>query len=127
VHFATHGVVGLDKGQPPGLVLSLLGKDGNEEMGGPNDGFLRVPEVTFLRLNADLVVLSASQTGRSPRARRECVSGLARPFLYAGGRGVVCSLWPVDDARTTTLMADLYGGQRGASPPPRRCGRCSGG
>src|SRR5262249_22281614 len=45
VHFATHGVVGLDRGQPPGLVLSQVGNDGREGPGGKDDGFLRLPEV----------------------------------------------------------------------------------
>jgi CHAT domain-containing protein len=38
------------------------------------------------------------------------VTGLARAFLYAGSRGVVCSLWAVDDRETATFMAQLYGG-----------------
>jgi CHAT domain-containing protein len=116
VHFATHGLVGLEKGQPPGLVLSLVGNDGKEVPGGTNDGFLRLPEVTFLRLNADLVVLSACQTGKGVRHRGEGVSGLARAFLYAGSNGVVCSLWSVDDARTAELMADLYRGLKNRRP-----------
>jgi len=110
VHFATHGILGAGKGQPPGLVLNLVGNDGKEEQGGPNDGFLRLPEVTFLKLNADLVVLSACETARGPRAGGEGVSGLARAFLYAGSKGVVCSLWSVDDEKTAQLMADFYQG-----------------
>jgi CHAT domain-containing protein/Tfp pilus assembly protein PilF len=111
VHFATHGILGLDTGQPPALVLSLVGNDGaRDEDGGINDGFLRLDEVTRLRLNADLVVLSACETGKGRLYAGEGVSGLARAFLYAGSRGVVCSLWAVDDRETAAFMADLYGG-----------------
>jgi CHAT domain-containing protein len=111
VHFATHGILGLDTGQPPALVLSLVGNDGaRDEDGGINDGFLRLDEVTRLQLNADLVVLSACETGRGRLYAGEGVTGLARAFLYAGSRGVVCSLWSVDDRETATFMAELYGG-----------------
>jgi CHAT domain-containing protein/tetratricopeptide (TPR) repeat protein len=111
VHFATHGILGLDTGQPPALVLSLVGNDGQPDAdGGVNDGFLRLDEVTRLQLNADLVVLSACETGRGRLYAGEGVTGLARAFLSAGSRGVVCSLWPVDDRETAAFMADLYGG-----------------
>jgi CHAT domain-containing protein/tetratricopeptide (TPR) repeat protein len=111
VHFATHGILGLDTGQPPALVLSLVGNDGARDAdGGINDGFLRLDEVTRLRLNADLVVLSACETGKGKLYAGEGVTGLARAFLYAGSRGVVCSLWAVDDRETATFMAQLYGG-----------------
>jgi CHAT domain-containing protein len=98
------------------LVLSLVGNDGAEQLGGVNDGLLRLPEVTFLKLNADVVVLSACQTARGPHSRGEGVSGLARAFLYAGSRGVVCSLWGVDDERTADLMADFYRGLKDGRP-----------
>jgi CHAT domain-containing protein len=111
IHFATHGILGLDTGQPPALVLSLVGNDGaHDEEGGINDGFLRLDEVTRLRLNADLVVLSACETGKGRLYAGEGVTGLARAFLYAGSRGVVASLWAVDDRETATFMAHLYGG-----------------
>jgi tetratricopeptide (TPR) repeat protein/CHAT domain-containing protein len=111
VHFATHGILGLDTGQPPALVLSLVGNDGKrDEDGGVNDGFLRLDEVTRLQLNADLVVLSACETGKGRLYAGEGVTGLARAFLYAGSRGVVCSLWAVDDRETATFMTQLYGG-----------------
>jgi CHAT domain-containing protein/tetratricopeptide (TPR) repeat protein len=111
VHFATHGILGLDTGQPPALVLSLVGNDGQRDAeGGLNDGFLRLDEVTRLKLNADLVVLSACRTGQGRLYAGEGVTGLARAFLYAGSRGVVCSLWAVDDRETAILMTRLYAG-----------------
>jgi CHAT domain-containing protein len=111
VHFATHGILGLDTGQPPALVLSLVGNDGaRDEDGGINDGFLRLDEVTRLQLNADLVVLSACETGKGRLYAGEGVTGLARAFLYAGSRCVVASLWAVDDRETAAFMVHLYGG-----------------
>jgi CHAT domain-containing protein/tetratricopeptide (TPR) repeat protein len=117
VHFATHGVLGLDTGQPPALVLSLVDNDGARDAdGGVNDGFLRLDEVTRLQLNADLVVLSACETGKGRLYAGEGVTGLARAFLYAGSRGLVCSLWAVDDRETATFMAHLYGGLKNGQP-----------
>jgi CHAT domain-containing protein len=117
VHFATHGILGLDTGQPPALVLSLVGTDGQRDAeGGVNDGFLRLDEITRLQLNADLVVLSACETGKGRLYAGEGVTGLARAFLYAGSRGVVCSLWAVDDEQTAALMTTLYSGLKDGQP-----------
>jgi CHAT domain-containing protein/tetratricopeptide (TPR) repeat protein len=110
VHLATHGFLGAGRGRQPALVLSLVGNGGGDDEGGADDGFLQLDEVTRLRLNADLVTLSACETGRGQVYDAEGVVGLARAFLYAGSRGVVCSLWSVDDTATAGLMADLYGG-----------------
>jgi CHAT domain-containing protein len=108
VHFATHGVLGLDRGQSPALVLTLVGVSGKEDEFGLDDGLLTLPEVSALKLNADLVVLSACRTGQGRMHNGEGVSGLARVFLYAGSRGVVCSLWSVDDEATAEFMTILY-------------------
>src|SRR5262249_21714605 len=116
VHLATHGILGASDGRPASLVLRLVGNDGKEEGGGVNDGFLTMPEVTHLRLNADLVVLSACETGKGDLRPGEGVVGLSRSFLYAGSRGVVCSLWQVDDARTARLMRALYAELKEGTP-----------
>jgi CHAT domain-containing protein/tetratricopeptide (TPR) repeat protein len=108
LHLATHGILGVGLGRQPSLVLSLVGNDGQEQLGGANDGFLTLEEVTHLKLNADLVVLSACETGKGDLRAGEGVIGLSRAFLYAGSRGVVCSLWSVDDARTAALMQTMY-------------------
>ncbi len=107
IHFACHGVLGTGKNAQPGLVLAQVGNPPDV------DGYLRLDEVTDLRLNADLVVLSACQTGQGQVFRAEGVSGLARAFLYAGCRGVLCSLWSVQDQATAELMADIYAGLKG--------------
>ncbi len=110
VHLATHGILGEADGTQPALVLSLVGIPPGE------DGYLRLDEVTGLRLNADLVVLSACGSGQGRDYRLEGVTGLARAFLNAGTRGVVCSLWRVDDAASADLMVDLYGGLKAGKP-----------
>jgi CHAT domain-containing protein/tetratricopeptide (TPR) repeat protein len=117
VHLATHGILGLGQERPPSLVLSLVGNDGGVQLGGVNDGFLTLPEVTHLRLNADLVVLSACQTGKGALRAGEGIVGLSQAFLYAGSRGVVCSLWNVDDTLTATLMQALYEKLEGGNKP----------
>jgi CHAT domain-containing protein/tetratricopeptide (TPR) repeat protein len=116
VHFACHGILGLNDGQPPALVLSLVGNSGERDEFGVLDGFLRLDEVTNLRLNADLVVLSACRSGQGRLYNGEGVHGLARAFLHAGSRGVVCSLWSVDDKETADFMAAFYGRLKDGRP-----------
>jgi CHAT domain-containing protein len=116
VHFACHGILGLHDGQPPALVLSLVGNSGERDEFGVLDGFLRLDEVTNLKLNADLVVLSACRSGQGRLWNGEGVHGLARAFLHAGTKGVVCSLWSVDDKETAAFMAALYGRLKDGRP-----------
>jgi CHAT domain-containing protein len=104
LHFAAHGDLGLGNGRQPSLVLSLFGIGA-----GDDDGLLRMDDVTNLRLNADLVVLSACKSGQGRLYGGEGVRGLARAFLHAGSMGVVCTLWSIDDGETADLMIDLYG------------------
>ena len=81
-----------------------------------NDGFLQLDEVMRLKSNADLVVLSACDTGRGRLYNGEGVRGLPRAFLHAGSRGVVCSLWRVSDREAARLMASLYRGLGAGRP-----------
>jgi CHAT domain-containing protein/Tfp pilus assembly protein PilF len=108
VHFATHGILGSRDGLPAALALCPVGASGQQDEYGADDGLLRLPEVSALRLNADLVVLSACQTGQGSQRGAEGVASLARVFFYAGSRGVVCSLWKVADRGTAELMAAMY-------------------
>ncbi len=104
LHFATHGFLGAGRTVPPALVLSLVpGQPPDTE-----DGLLNVMEVIELRLNADLVVLSACRSAHGELHTGEGITGLARGFLNAGTRGVVCSLWAVDDRDTAALMVEFY-------------------
>jgi CHAT domain-containing protein/tetratricopeptide (TPR) repeat protein len=101
VHLATHGVADEEH---PGLSRLLL-------VPGPGpgqDGVLHLGEIYNLRLNADLVVLSACDTGRGRLARGEGIIGLTRGFLYAGARSLIVSLWPVSDAAAPGVVVDFY-------------------
>ncbi|MBO0722477.1 MAG: CHAT domain-containing protein [Blastocatellia bacterium] len=114
VHFATHGFV--DKLHPElsGIVLSLVDREGR-----PQNGFLQLHDVYNLNLPAEMVVLSACQTGLGKSVRGEGLVGLTRGFMYAGAKRVVASLWSVQDLATTELMKRFYGamlGERGMRP-----------
>jgi len=105
VHFSTHGLLDSHHPELSGLVLSLV-----DEAGRPQEGFLRLHEIYTLRLNADLVVLSACQTGLGKEVRGEGLIGLVRGFMYAGAPRVMASMWEVDDAATAELMKLFYKG-----------------
>lgn len=103
LHFATHGFLNSTHPELSGLVLSLVDRDGNSQ-----DGFLRLHDVYNLKLSADLVVLSACQTGLGKDIRGEGLVGLTRGFMYAGAPRLAVSLWSVDDRGTAALMSALY-------------------
>jgi CHAT domain-containing protein/tetratricopeptide (TPR) repeat protein len=105
VHFATHGILNSEHPELSGIVLSMV-----DERGQPANGFLRLNEIYNLNLPADLVVLSACQTGLGKEIRGEGLVGLTRGFMYAGAPRVVASLWKVDDAATAELMKRFYQG-----------------
>ncbi|MBO0352080.1 CHAT domain-containing protein, partial [Phormidium pseudopriestleyi FRX01] len=104
VHFATHGFVSSSAPELSGVVLSLV-----DERGNAVDGFLRLHDIFNLELNAEVVVLSACQTGLGDSIRGEGLVGLTRGFMYAGTPRLVVSLWNVDDAATAELMSSFYG------------------
>jgi len=103
LHFATHGLANSQNPELSGLVFSLVNPQGK-----PQNGFLRMHELFNLELSADLVVLSACQTGLGTQVRGEGLIGLTRGFMYAGASRVVASLWNVDDQGTAELMAKFY-------------------
>ncbi len=94
VHFALHGTVDAVRPELSGLELA--------------DGRLQVFDIFNLKLNADLLTLSACQTAMGREVRGEGMIGLTRAFLYAGARSIVVSLWPVADRSTSDLMYDTY-------------------
>lgn len=98
VHFATHGLVSMDRPLASSLVFAKSADD---------DGYLRVDEVFDLDLDATLVVLSGCSTGVGP-VSSEGIAGLVRGFIYAGTPTVVASLWDVGDRSTAVLMAAFY-------------------
>lgn len=101
IHFACHGL--LDEKFPfrSALVLTL---DEDEK----EDGFLQVREIHNLRMNANLVVLSACQTGKGILERGEGILGLPRIFFYTGARSVVSTLWRINDRSTAQFMKSFY-------------------
>ncbi|MGH9971104.1 MAG: CHAT domain-containing protein [Pyrinomonadaceae bacterium] len=105
VHFATHGYLDSERPDLSAIVLSLV-----DEQGKPQDGFLRANEIYNLNLPAELVVLSACQTGLGKEIKGEGLVGLTRGFMYAGARRVVVSLWNVNDKATADLMQRFYRG-----------------
>ncbi|MBV8858739.1 MAG: CHAT domain-containing protein [Acidobacteria bacterium] len=113
VHFASHSVFNSEHQELSGIVLSLVDKQGR-----PQDGFLRLYDIYNLNLSADLVVLSACNTGLGTDFRGEGFVGLTRGFMYAGAGGVLASLWKVDDEATAELMKSFYAGvlREGLSP-----------
>jgi CHAT domain-containing protein len=105
VHFATHGYVDTERPDLSAIVLSLVDENGKAQ-----DGFLRAHEIYNLRLPAELVVLSACETGLGKEYRGEGLTGLTRGFMYAGAKRVTVSLWNVNDKATADLMARFYRG-----------------
>ncbi len=103
VHFAAHGLVQTDVPNLSGIALSL-----HDRQRRTRNGFLMLPDVYDMTLNADLVVLSACQTALGNEIRGEGVVGLPRGFMYAGAARVISSLWRVDDEATAALMEGFY-------------------
>ena len=79
-----------------------LGGDAEE------DGVLQMSEIMRLKLNADMVVLSACRTGLGKLLNGEGVLSLTRAFFYAGASSVAVSLWNVNDLATAELMKAFY-------------------
>jgi CHAT domain-containing protein len=103
VHFATHGVLDSERPGLSSLLLSMV-----DEKGKPQDGFLRANDIYNLQLPAELVVLSACQSGLGKEIKGEGLVGLTRGFMYAGAARVVVSLWNVNDQATAELMTKFY-------------------
>lgn len=103
IHLATHGLLDPINPELSGIVLSLY-----DQKGKPVDGFLRLQDIFNLNLPAELVVLSACETGLGKDVKGEGLVGLTRGFMYAGARRVVVSLWSVNDVATSEVMAKFY-------------------
>lgn len=105
LHFAVHGL--LDERFPLNSGLALTIPEHPAE--GQDNGLLQAWEIfESLRLDADLVTLSACDTALGKDAGGEGILGLTRAFQFAGARSVVASLWSVSDASTPELMRRFY-------------------
>jgi len=101
LHFAAHGLIDDQKPARSAIVLTL-DNDPTE------DGFLQMREVLNLKLNADLVVLSACQTGLGQFIRGEGIESLSRAFFFAGASSVLMSLWTINDQVSSQFMERFY-------------------
>jgi CHAT domain-containing protein len=101
LHIASHGIFNAEDPMASALLLSASDRD---------DGLLSVAELFDLRLNADLVTLSACETALGEVTGGDDVIGFTRGFLYAGAESIVSSLWKVSDAATNKLMQAFYQG-----------------
>ena len=103
IHFACHGFLDEQFPMRSALVLSPA-RDWKE------DGFLQVREIYRLRTRAEMIVLSACQTGRGSLEKGEGLLGLPRVFFYIGARTVVSALWQIEDQSTCLFMKLFYSG-----------------
>ena len=98
IHLATHGLFDEQQGLQSSLTLAETEK---------GEGFLTAEEILDLELEAELVVLSACNTGRG-KITGDGVIGLSRSFLLAGAQSAMVSLWYIPDLPTATLMTEFY-------------------
>ncbi|MBU7584291.1 MAG: tetratricopeptide repeat protein [Nostoc sp. TH1S01] len=103
IHLATHGFADDVNPELSGIVLSLVDKQGK-----PERGYLRLNDIFNLNFPADLIVLSACETGQGKEIQGEGLVGLTRGLMYAGSPRIVVSLWNVDDEGTKELMSEFY-------------------
>ena len=123
IHFATHGLLiqsaimidetvsgSLSADYPPGAIVLAKGAGGKypgSDYKIPYNGFLASGKVLSLKLNAELVTLSACDTARG-RVEQAQFVGLPSAFLAAGARSVAMTLWSIPDAPTADLMVEFY-------------------
>ena len=99
IHMASHGQ--FDPINPLFSAIKLT-------KGSGEDGNLEAAEIFGLKINADIVVLSACQTGLGQVTKGDDVIGLNRAFFYAGTHTIVSSLWRVSDVATAIMIKEFY-------------------
>jgi len=102
VHIASHGFINEKRPKLSGILFWKSDSNSNE------DAILHLGEIFNLNLDADLIVLSACESGLGKLVSGEGIIGLTRGFIYAGVENVVISLWQVADQSTSQLMVDFY-------------------
>jgi CHAT domain-containing protein len=106
LHLACHGLLDSRFPLDSGLALAIP----EAPAPGQDNGLLQAWEILEqVRLDADLVTLSACETGLGAEMGGEGLVGLTRAFLYAGARSVISTLWSVADESTAELMRSFYG------------------
>lgn len=106
LHFAVHGMAMPEMPAMSGIILSW--EDPVQNMPAERDGFLQITEIEHLPLRAELVTLSACQTGLGAIIAGEGVVGLTSSLFTAGADNVLASLWPVSDASSVYFMQRFY-------------------
>lgn len=105
LHFACHAVADREIPSASALVLTQPAVPSL----GDDNGLLQAWEILEdLRIDAELVTLSACETAIGKELGSEGIAGLTRAFLYAGARSIVASLWSVPDQPTAELMRVFY-------------------
>jgi CHAT domain-containing protein len=107
IHLATHGILDDLRGLGSAIALAPDPNQSPEDNLGHANGLLTAEEILDMKLNAELVVLSACDTGRG-KITGDGVIGLSRSFISAGVPSIIVSLWSVPDAPTAELMTDFY-------------------
>jgi CHAT domain-containing protein/Flp pilus assembly protein TadD len=107
IHLATHGLLDDFKGSGVPGAIALAPDPPTRGITASESGLLTADEILDLKLTAELVVLSACDTGRG-RITGDGVIGLSRSFITAGVPSLIVSLWSVPDAPTASLMTAFY-------------------
>ena len=105
LHFACHGYYDSDLSEMSSVLFSEVSGKINDSN---DDGYLTIGEASSLNLNAQMVCLSACQTGLGEVKKGEGMIGLSRAFMVAGSKNVGVTLWSVDDAATAEFMTRMY-------------------
>ena len=103
IHFATHALVNEKRPELSGIILSRF-----DENGAKLDETFRINDIYSLNLNADLIVLSACNTGLGKEVKGEGLQSLNNAFLQVGAKSVIASLWKVEDNAAHELMKNFY-------------------
>lgn len=101
IHLSTHGQSDMQEGDYSYLAFAESRNDSTEDL-------LYAKDIYNLSLNADMVVLSACETGKGQASRSEGAISLGRAFFYSGAKSILNTLWSVDDASTGKLMQQFY-------------------
>jgi len=101
IHIASHGI--FNKSDPLSSGLLLAGNPFEEIA-----DVLTARELYSLKFNADLITLSACDTGLGKISNGDDVLGLVRGFIFSGAKNIISTLWPIDDEFTKKLMVNFY-------------------
>ncbi|MBL7995229.1 CHAT domain-containing protein [bacterium] len=102
IHIASHGFINESNPKLSGIIFSQ--RDTNSS----DDGVLYAGEIYDLKLDAELVALSACKSGWGKIIKGEGIMGLTRGFIYSGAKNVLVSLWQVGDESASELMIQFY-------------------